>query len=157
MEKIEAPARKHGRPTKKTPQMVTALLEAIATGAPYTICCSAVGVHLDTFLHWKATDPVFAAQVEQVAGDTALRMLKKIEQHGEESFQPLAWILERRFPNSFSKPEIQLNVQNNVSSVTNNHFEITFEMAERLDSRTTKMETEIQKLIDSRRAPVLDA
>jgi hypothetical protein len=30
-------------------------------------------------------------------------------------------------------------------------------MAERLDNRTTKMETEIQKLIDSRRAPVLDA
>ena len=42
-----------GRPTKKTDTLVAELLKAIAGGAPYTICCAAVGVHIDTFMDWK--------------------------------------------------------------------------------------------------------
>jgi hypothetical protein len=154
--------RRPGRPSKKTPQVVEALLKAIRTGAPYVICCSACGVNLDTFMTWKATDPVFAAQVEQAAGETALRMLEKIEKHGEESFPPLAWILERRFPNSFSRPEVQINL-GNTQSVTNNHNEIhiTFEVAERADTRSRDVEREIEKLIEARKntlpaGPVID-
>jgi hypothetical protein len=154
--------RSHGRPTKKTPQVVEALLKAIRTGAPYGICCSAVGLNVDTFMKWKAADPVFAAQVEKAAGETALRMLEKIEKHGEESFPPLAWILERRFPNSFSRPEVQITL-GNTQNVTNNHNEIhiTFEVAERADTRSRDVEREIEKLIEARKdtlpaGPVID-
>jgi hypothetical protein len=145
--------RSHGRPTKKTPQIVGALLKAIRTGAPYGICCSAVGLNVDTFMKWKAADPVLAAQVEQAAGETALRMLKKIEEHGKESFPPLAWILERRFPEQFSRPEVQLNIQNNIANVINNNeIHITFEVAERLESRGHEMEVEIERLLEARKS-----
>jgi hypothetical protein len=113
-----------GRPTKKTKQIVDALLKVIATGAPYTICCASVGINLDTFMHWKKVDQAFASQVEQVAAKSALRLLNKIEEHGNDNFAAAAWILERRFPADFSRPEVQLNLiqQNNV---TENHLSIT--------------------------------
>jgi hypothetical protein len=55
---------------------------------------------------------------KKLLGQTALRMLKRIEAHGEENFSALAWILERRFPSDFSRPEVQMNlaVQNNINS-----------------------------------------
>src|SRR6516225_5903347 len=42
-----------GRPTKRTPQLEAALLEAVATGAPYAICCASVGISLDCFMDPK--------------------------------------------------------------------------------------------------------
>jgi hypothetical protein len=106
-----------GRRSKKTEQTVDALLKAIATGAPYVICCKAVGIHFDTFMGWKQTDPEFAAKVEQVSAKAALRLLGKIEEQATNNFSACAWILERRFPELFSRPEVQLNLiqQNNTT------------------------------------------
>src|SRR5262249_40421354 len=58
-----------------------------------------------------------------------LRLLEKIEAHGKEGFAPLAWLLERRFPNDFSRPEVQLNLiqQNNV---TENHLTLSVTLTE---------------------------
>ena len=95
-------------------QTVKALLQAIATGAPYTICCQAVGIHLDTFMGWKQTDTEFAAKVEQTAAKAALRLLGKIEKQATDNFAAASWILERRWPEIFSRPEVQLNLQTNV-------------------------------------------
>jgi len=52
------------------------------------------------------------------------RVVQVVNSHGEEGFAPLAWMLERRYPNEFSKPEVQLNVgiQNNMN--TGKNFEI---------------------------------
>ncbi len=52
------------------------------------------------------------------------RVVQVVNPHGEEGFAPLAWMLERRYPNEFSKPEVQLNVgiQNNMN--TGKNFEI---------------------------------
>jgi hypothetical protein len=113
-----------GRPTKKTKKLVTALLEAIEIGAPYKIACASVGLSVDAFINWRREDPSFNAKVEEVAAKGAIPKLKKITEHGEEGFAPLAWMLERRYPNEFSKPEVQLNVgiQNNMN--TGKNFEI---------------------------------
>jgi hypothetical protein len=109
-----------GRPTKRTPETVARLMKAISTGAPYRICCSASGIAYDTFMDWKAADPEFDAQVEEAASRVALRILKKIEAQVDQNFAAGAWILERRFPREFSRPEVQFNfeanvVQNNLS------------------------------------------
>jgi hypothetical protein len=103
-----------GRRSKKTEQTVNALLKAIATGAPYVICCKAVGIHFDTFMGWRQTDPGFAVKVEQTAAKAALRLLGKIEAQATNNFAACSWILERRFPELFSRPEVQLNLQTNV-------------------------------------------
>jgi hypothetical protein len=119
----------NGRPGKRTPQLEKALLAAIETGAPYRIACAACSISEDSFTEWRRKDPVFAAQVEKAAGKTALRLLKKIEKCADENFSAAAWILERRFPSDFSRPEVQLNLiqQNNV---TENHLSITITESE---------------------------
>jgi hypothetical protein len=109
-----------GRRSKKTEQTVNALLKVIATGAPYVICCQAVAIHLDTFMGWRQTDPEFDAIVEQTAAKAALRLLGKIEKQADQNFAASSWILERRFPELFSRPEVQLNLiqQNNTTENT---------------------------------------
>ena len=106
-----------GRPTKRTPQLEAALLEAVATGAPYAICCASVGISLDSFMDWKRTDPDLAERVEKIAAQSAMRLLGKIEKHATDNFAAASWILERRFPELFSRPEVQLNLiqQNNTT------------------------------------------
>jgi hypothetical protein len=111
------PRNRGGRPSKRTDQTVAALMKAIATGAPYIICCRAVGVHFDTFMDWKNRDSEFAAKVEKFAAKAALRLLGKIEKQATNNFSACAWIFERRFPELFSRPEVQLNLiqQNNTT------------------------------------------
>src|SRR5690349_16905053 len=108
-----------GRPTKRTKKLETELLKAIEDGAPYVLACASVGICTDTFINWRRSDPVFAIKVDKVAAKGALRRLRKIEQHGQESFAALSWMLERRWPELFAKPEVALNVgvgiQNNVN------------------------------------------
>src|SRR5258707_3611089 len=115
-----------GRPTKRSKKLVTLLLDAISAGAPYSLACKPAGIHVDTFHGWRRDDPNFALQVEQVAARGALKRLKKIEQHGEDNFAALSWMLERRYPEMFSKPEVQLNVgiKNNVNGNDKKSFEI---------------------------------
>ena len=128
-----------------TPAIVDALLKAVASGAPYVICCAAVGINADTFYDWKRRFPDFGERVEKAAATTALRMLKKIEAHGEENFTALSWILERRFPESFSRPEIQLGLTVN-NQVTNNTLVITAEVAENLSRRNALINKDLDEI-----------
>jgi hypothetical protein len=126
-------------------------MRAIATGAPYTICCAACGIHYDTFMTWKRTDPVFAAKVEQVASRAALRLLGKIEKHADENFAASAWILERRFPQAFSRPEVQLNLQTNV--VQNNlSITISSEEVRAIEAEAAPVREKVREMMATYRA-----
>jgi hypothetical protein len=105
------------------------LLRVIESGAPYRLCCDATGIAYDTFMTWKREDAEFAAKVEATAAKAALRLLSKIEAHAQDNFAAVSWILERRFPELFSRPEVQLNLiqQNNVAL---NSLSITISEAE---------------------------
>jgi transposase len=139
----------NGRPTKRTPEMEKALIAAIETGAPYRIACMAVGITDDTFTNWRRKDPVFAAQVAQASGKTALRLLKKIEANADENFSAAAWILERRFPESFSRPEIQLAAVHNQISLTSNTLVVTAETAGALAARSAPVHAKVEQLFAS--------
>jgi hypothetical protein len=126
----------HGRPCKRTPALDKALLKAISAGAPYKIACLACGISEDAFTDWRRKDPAFAQAVEQASGKMALRLLAKIEKQADENFSAAAWMLERRFGESFARPEIQFNMltQNNV---THDHLTIVIspEEAKELNAR----------------------
>src|SRR5215470_9992519 len=100
----------HGRPCKRTPALDKALLKAINAGAPYKIACLACGISEDAFTDWRRKDPSFARAVEEASGKMALRLLSKIEKQADENFAAGAWILERRFVETFARPEVQLNL-----------------------------------------------
>jgi len=136
----------NGRPGKRTPQLEKDLLAAIETGAPYRIACMACGISADSFANWRRKDPVFAKRVEVAAGKTALRLLKKIEKNADENFSAAAWVLERRFPESFSRPEIQLAAVHNQISLTSNTLVVTAETAGALAARSAPIHAKIDQL-----------
>jgi hypothetical protein len=142
----------NGRPGKRTPQIEKTLLEAVSTGAPYRIASHAAGISEDTFARWRQEDPEFARKVEVAAGRTAVEIMKRIRKHGEESFQPLAWMMERRYPESFGRPEVQLHQSINQQTNINNTLVISVEDADRLETRAKKLEAEADTLLAAREA-----
>src|SRR6516165_1966888 len=127
-----------GRPTKKVEPVVTALLRTIETGLPYTLCCRLVGISYDSFMTWKREDPAFNQEVEAAAAKAAARLLSKIERQASNNFAAAAWILERRFPELFSRPEVQLSVSN-----TTNHnaptLTISLEEARQIEEQAARI------------------
>ena len=109
--------------------MADAILKVIATGAPDMICCAATGLAYDSFMTWKREDSEFAARVEEASAKAALRLWDKIEKQADVTFASAAWLMERRWPELFSRPEVQLNLiqQNNL---TENHLSITISAEE---------------------------
>jgi hypothetical protein len=84
----------------------------------------------------------------------ALWLLKKIEKNADENFSAAAWMLERRFPDTFSRPEIQLGVAMQINSTANHVLTITAEQAENLSKRNSvinKQLDEVAKEYESRR------
>src|SRR5215470_17018458 len=147
-------SRPMGRRSKKTEQTINALLKAIATGAPYVICCKAVGIHFDTFMGWKQTDPEFATKVEQTSAKAAMRLLGKIEAQATNNFSACAWILERRFPELFSRPEVQLNLQTNV--VQNNlTIIIAPEEVREIEAQAAPVREKVRRMLETYRPGAL--
>jgi hypothetical protein len=140
-------SRPEGRPTKKVGSVINALLKSVESGLPFTLCCQIAGVHYDTFLVWRKEDPAFGQQVDKAAAKAAARLLSKIERQARNNFAAAAWILERRFPELFSRPEVQLSVSN-----TANHnalsLTISLEEAERLEAESAPIREAARQMIE---------
>jgi hypothetical protein len=122
-------------------------LRAVETSLPYTLCCRLVGISYDSFTTWKREDPEFNQKVEAAAAKAAARLLAKIERQARNNFAAAAWILERRFPELFSRPEVQLNVSN-----TANHdallIMISLEEARQIEERATPIRESSRVLLE---------
>jgi hypothetical protein len=67
---------------------------------------------------------------------------------GENGWQGTAWFLERKYPQQFSRPEVQLNLQNNTQVNVAAGFVITVEKSQELERRTQALEAKAEKLFD---------
>jgi hypothetical protein len=132
-----------GRPPKRSKEIEMVLLKAIEHGAPFTLACAHAGICLDTFIDWRRRDPAFHAEVERAVADCALRRLQGVERHGKENFAALCWLLERRHPELFGRPEIKLAVLQQ-SNVVENHLTVTLSETEAME-----IESEAQPIRDA--------
>ena len=145
-----------GHPRRNTPEAYKKILEVVRTGLPLKFAAASVGVSYVALHKWRERDPKFAEDLELARLASVKERWDLIQAaargNGETpgDWKAAAWSVERTWPADFGRPDVVL--QNNVSNVTNNHFEITFEVAERLERRVTEMDAEIQKLIDNRHA-----
>jgi len=108
-----------GRPSKRNKKVVAELLDAIASGAPFNLACQAAGLQPATFCDWRRRDPAFALEVDQAAARGTISRLNEIEAQGRGgAWQALSWLVERRHPADFAKPEVALNIgiQNNLNA-----------------------------------------
>ena len=93
-----------GRPTKRTPEVVARIAEAIASGLTDREAGLLAGIRHDTMTEWRK-DPELSEAIEKATAERLLTRLKRIEA-GEQGWQGTAWALERLYPHRFARPEI---------------------------------------------------
>ena len=91
-----------GRPTKRTPEVVAKIAEAVAIGLTDEEVALLGGINPDTMTEWRK-DSEFSGAIKR-AGAQRLR-LERIEA-GEQGWQGTAWALERLHPSRFARPEV---------------------------------------------------
>ena len=89
-----------GRPTKRTPEVVAAISQAIAQGLTDREAGLLAGVRHDTMTEWRK-DPEFSEAIERATAQRLLARLGRIEA-GEQGWQGTAWALERLYPERFA-------------------------------------------------------
>src|SRR6516225_6203706 len=100
-------------------------------------------------MDWKNRDPEFAAKVEKVAAKAALRLLGKIEKQATNNFSACAWILERRFPELFSRPEVQLNlIQQNNTTVNALSITITPQEIQEIEAVAEPVRASVREMFE---------
>jgi hypothetical protein len=90
-----------GRPTKKTPERVDAILRALKAGNTRKAAACFAEIHVDTFYEWMKADPSFSDAVEKSEADAEVRFVTRIATAAEETWQAAAWWLERRRPDDY--------------------------------------------------------
>ena len=106
-----------GRPTKQTPQIVQKIAGAIALGLADDEAASIADINADTLAQWKK-DPTFSEKIKNAVSTRLAMRLSKIES-GTDGWQGTAWLLERLYPSRFSRPEVQISLQNTFNQTNN--------------------------------------
>ena len=93
-----------GRPTKRTPEVVAKIAEAIAIGLTDEEASLLAGINPDTMTEWRK-DPEFSGAIKRATAERLLMRLERIES-GAQGWQGTAWGLERLYPARFARPEV---------------------------------------------------
>jgi hypothetical protein len=97
-----------GRPTKRTPETVARIAEAISFGLTNEEAAAIVGIDDDTLTEWNKV-PEFSGAIRSAVATRKLARLKRIEA-GAQGWQGTAWALERQHLERLARPEIQLTL-----------------------------------------------
>jgi hypothetical protein len=84
------------------------LVEAITKGLPYKAACQIAGLDFKTFNDWRDKDPKFALNIEKAEAVAIEYNMALIQQAAQKDWKAAAWLLERRHPEMFARPEVQL-------------------------------------------------
>jgi hypothetical protein len=103
-----------GRPTKRTPEVIDKIAEAIAIGLTDEEASLFAGINPDTMTEWRK-DPEFSGAIKRAGAQRLLLRLERIEA-GEQGWQGTAWALERLHPARFARPEAQFAQQINLNT-----------------------------------------
>lgn len=102
------------KPTRTRQGKFTTILahqvcDLIAKGVPFDAAASGSGIHVSTIHRWRKEREDFAEMIEQAIGVSEARLITEISTC--EDWRAKAWILERRFPDRWSKrDQVDLNV-----------------------------------------------
>ena len=107
-----------GRPTKRTPQVVAKIAEAVALGLKDEEAELLARVNPDSMTEWRK-DPEFSGAIKRATAQRLLLRLERVEA-GEQGWQGTAWALERLYPHRFARPEVmnQIAVVNQGGNVS---------------------------------------
>lgn len=93
-----------GRPSKYTPERISAILDAIRLGVPRELAARASGINPDTFYTWQKEKPEFSDAVNEAEAKSTLALVAKVQKAASDgNWTAAAWMLERRFPKQFGR------------------------------------------------------
>jgi hypothetical protein len=78
---------------------------------------SLAGISDVTLTTWRK-NPEFLRKIKNAVSTRLAMRLSKIES-GADGWQGTAWLLERLYPSRFSRPEVQISLQNTSNQTTN--------------------------------------
>lgn len=108
------PAPKPGRPTLLNPTRQAVLLKAIEQGMPLKQAAEVAGMSYDTLNHWQkkgesdTAPPEYRQFCQLLRHSQAIAMqvhVSAIHKAAERDWRAAAWMLERRFPTDFARPQ----------------------------------------------------
>ncbi len=106
-----------GRETALTPEVQAVIVEASRKGLPITFAGPRVGLHESTVRNWMrwgkaGKSPQYVAfftAVKRAQAEYVLSCVSEIKTHGANSWQALAWLLERMHRDEFGGDKLEIN------------------------------------------------
>jgi hypothetical protein len=147
-----------GRPPKKTPTTIKRILEVLRSGLPIYFAAKAGDVSTETLSLWREKDPQFARDFEAARLEAVERRWRRIEKAAKGSvdhppdWKADAWCLERVYAQHFARPDLQLSVNQSVSTGPTNVVVVGPERAKILVSRHEQIRARTRELLAAREA-----
>ena len=102
-------SKKRVKNTKYTAILANQICDYVSKGIPMRQAAQSLGISESTFHRWRRDKEEFSEMIDQAIGVSEARLISEISVH--EDWRAKAWILERRFPDRWSKREqIDMNV-----------------------------------------------
>jgi hypothetical protein len=150
---------KRGQPTKKNSLAIKRILKVAASGLPLHFCAQAGNITRETLIQWRKQDPQFDQLLQAARLKAVEQRWRRIEKaaKGTEEHPPDwkcdAWALERTYPEHFGRPDLQLSVNQSVSTSSPNIIILGPERAKILSTRHEQLRAKSIALLDAREAP----
>ncbi|MFN7587337.1 MAG: hypothetical protein ACK5UQ_02310 [Planctomycetota bacterium] len=103
--------KKLGRPrSRMTPKTVAAILEGVAGCLPIDVAARAAGVAPSTVRSHRERHRDFATALDAAIATAKSSMVARVRDAAPKDWKAAAWMLERRFPEEFARPEIRATI-----------------------------------------------
>lgn len=93
-----------------TSKAVAAILEGVAGGLPIDVAARAAGVAPSTVRSHRDRHREFATALDAALATAKSSMLAHVRNAAPKDWKAAAWLLERRFPEEFARPEIRATI-----------------------------------------------
>jgi hypothetical protein len=133
---------KPGQPTKLTPAKIKEFAELLFLGFTDEQIALYLGIHQKTIQRARRGEFCPAIKRAEIAREIKYRQRTW---EGGDGWQGAAWNLERKYPTQFSKPEIQLQINNDNRQVHQTLI-VTAEVARERYNRLKPVDQEINDL-----------
>jgi hypothetical protein len=150
-------ARPTGRPTGR-PSVITKALEAKIAQCFFdgfndeetALFCD---ISKRTIVRARSSAEGFCLRIKKAELAKRAECLARVRAGTGSNWQGTAWFLERRWPTVYSKPEVQLQVTNQIGPQFNNVTILAPKIARELQAREVVLDAEVTELLGSEPSP----
>jgi len=152
---LVTPKAKGGAPTKRNSLVLKRILKTAESGLPLHFCAQAGNITSETLLQWRKQNPQFDQLLQTARLKAVEQRWRRIEKAAKGSldhppdWKADAWSLERVYPQLFGRPDLQLSVNQSVSTGPTNVVVVGPEQAKVLATRYEQIRVKTKELLEA--------